>query len=249
MKRNTFSLNGLRCMLALAAIMLMQPLFAREPATNRPDTTIHTYVKQMPTYRDGGIERFAGWMYEEMQYPQAAIEEGIGGSVDLQFVVETDGTIGEVRLKTPDERLSDEVTRVLKCAERWEPGLHRKQPARVELHLTVQFNQKDTTVCIQRMPMFLGGDLQTFRKWVLAHVTYPPEALKQRISGKTVLSFVVEPDGSIDNLELRESNHPDFTQEILRVVRSAPNWTPGMQNGKFVRVKYTLPIVFHLPYR
>ncbi|MDE7451068.1 MAG: energy transducer TonB, partial [Alistipes sp.] len=35
-------------------------------------------------------------------------------------------------------------------------------------------------------------------------------------------------------------------REILRVVRSAPNWTPGMQNGKFVRVKYTLPIRFNM---
>lgn len=233
-------------MLALMAMMLMQPLFAREPSANRPDTTIHTYVKQMPTYRDGGIERFAGWMYEEVQYPQAAIDAGIGGTVNLRFVVETDGTIGEVRLKSPDERLSDEVTRVLQCAERWEPGRHRKQPARVGLHLAVHFNQKDTTVCIQRMPMFLGGNLQTFRKWVHAHVTYPPEMRKQRRSGQVLVSFVVEPDGSVGDIKLLESSHPEFTQAVMEAVHSAPKWTPGIQNGKFVKIRYTLPIHFNM---
>ena len=245
MKQNTFLLNGLRCMLALAAMIPMQPLSARESATNRPDTTIHTYVKQMPTYRDGGIERFAGWMYEEVQYPQAAIDAGIGGTVNLRFVVEPDGTIGEVRLKAPDEKLSDEVTRVLKCAERWEPGLHRKQPARVELHLTVRFNKKDTTICIQRTPMFLDGDLQTFRKWVHAHVTYPPEMRKQRRSGQVLVSFVVKPDGSLGDIKPIKSSHPDFTQAVMEAVHSAPNWTPGIQNGKFVNVRYVLPINFN----
>ncbi len=235
-------------MLALAGMIPMQPIFARQPAPNQPDTTVYTHVKQMPTYQNGGIERFTGWMYEELHYPQEAIAAGVGGDVNLRFVVETDGTLGDVQIETSDERLSDEVIRVLKRSECWEPGRSRKQPARVEQRLTVQFDNKDTTVCVRQMPMFLGGNLQTFRKWIIEHTNFPPEALKQRISGKIVLSFVVEKDGSVDNLELLESNHPDFTRESLRVVRSAPNWTPGIQNGEFVRVKYTLPILFHTHY-
>ncbi len=232
-------------MLALAGMIPMQPVFARQTGANQSDTTVYTHVKQMPTYQNGGVERFVGWMYEELQYPQEAIAEGIGGTVNLQFVVETDGTMGDVQIETSDERLSDEVIRVLKRSECWEPGRKRKQPARVKQQLTVQFDPEDTTVCVRRMPMFLGGDLETFRKWIIEHTNYPPEALKQSISGKIVLSFVVEKDGSVDNIELLESNHPDFTRESLRVVRSAPNWTPGIGNGEFVRVKYTLPIFFH----
>lgn len=235
-------------MLALAGMIPMQPVFARQPAPDQPDTTVYTHVKQMPTYQGGGIERFTGWMYEELQYPQEAIAKGVGGEVNLRFVVETDGTLGDVQIETSDERLSDEVIRVLKRSECWEPGRSRKQPARVELRLTIQFDRKDTTVSVGRMPMFLGGDLQTFREWIIEHTNYPPDALKQQIAGKIVLSFVVEKDGSVDNFELLESNHPGFTREGLRVVRSAPNWTPGIRNGDFVRVKYTLPILFHTRY-
>ncbi len=248
MKRTPFFPNALRCMLALAGIISMQPLFARKPAPNQPDATIHPYalVKQTPTYRGGGIERFFGWMYEELQYPQEAIDKGIGGTVKVKFVVETDGTMGDVQIETPDERLSDEVNRVLKCAERWEPGRNGKRPARVGLHLTVRFNQKDTTVWVRRMPMFLGGDLQTFRKWIIGHTTYPPELHKQRISGQVLIAFVVEPDGSLSGIKPLESSHPDFTREVLRVMHSAPKWTPAIQNGKFVRFKYVLPVVFNL---
>lgn len=248
MNRNSFIPNALRCLLALAAIIPMQPLLAKEPAANQPDATVRMQVKQMPTYQGGGIERFLGWMHEELQYPQEAIVEGIGGTVKVKFVVEPDGTMGDVQIETPDERLSDEVIRVLKRSECWKPGRHRKRPAKVALHLEVMFDKEDTTINVGRLPLFLGGDLQTFRKWIVEHTTYPQEALKQRVSGQAVLSFIVGVDGSIDNLELLESNHPDFTREILRIVRSSPKWTPGIQNGKFVRVKYRLPLVFNIPF-
>lgn len=249
MNRNSFILNALRFLPALAAIIPMQPLPAKEPAANKPDATVHTHLKQMPAYQDGGIERFLGWMHEELQYPQEAIAESIGGTVKVKFVVESDGTMGEIRFNAPDKRLADEVKRVLKRAERWEPGRHRKQPARVGLHLTVRFVPKDTAVYVQRIPMFLGGDLQTFRKWVIEHVTYPPELKKERVSGEVLISFVVQPDGSLGDIEVHKSSHPDFKQAVLCAVRSAPKWTPGIQNGKFMRVKYTLPVVFNIPFR
>jgi len=249
MNRNSFLPNALRCLLALAAIIPMQPLLAKEPAAKKPDATVHTHLKQMPAYQDGGIERFLGWMHEELQYPQEAIAKGISGTVKVKFVVEPDGTMGEIRFNAPDKRLADEVKRVLKRAERWEPGRHRKQPARVEDHFAIRFNKKDTTVCVQRMPTFLGGDLQTFRKWVIGHVTYPPELRKQRISGEVLISFIVKRDGSIGDIEVHKSSHPDFKQAVLCAVRSSPKWTPAIQNGKFVRFKYALPVIFNIPFR
>ena len=94
--------------------------------------------------------------------------------------------------------------------------------------------------------MFLDGNLQTFRKWVHEHVTYPPEMKKQRISGQVLLSFVVKPDGSLGNIKPIKSSHPDFTQAVMDAVHSAPSWTPGIQNGKFVKVRYVIPVQFNL---
>ena len=83
-------------------------------------------------------------------------------------------------------------------------------------------------------------------EYLTKNVKYPEEAHKKGVQGRVIASFVVEEDGSITNANIAKSVDPLLDAEALRVVNAMPNWTPGMQRGKAVRVKYTIPINFML---
>lgn len=102
-------------------------------------------------------------------------------------------------------------------------------------------------IVAETMPLFEGGDLGKFRQWLQTQVRYPAEALKKQIEGRVVCSFVVERDGSVSNIIALQSPDRLLTDEVRRVLANSPRWTPGMQKGKTVRVKYIVPVDFRLP--
>lgn len=102
-------------------------------------------------------------------------------------------------------------------------------------------------IVAETMPLFEGGDLLKFRQWLQTQVRYPAEALKKQIEGRVVCSFVVERDGSVSNIMALQSPDRLLTDEVRRVLANSPRWTPGMQKGKTVRVKYIVPVDFRLP--
>ncbi len=101
-------------------------------------------------------------------------------------------------------------------------------------------------VKVEQMPSFMGGDLMTFRNWVMSKVRFPQIALENQISGQVLLSFVVERDGSLTNIQVLRTPDSSLSDEAIRVLKSSPKWTPGKQRNQTVRVKYTLPIEFRI---
>lgn len=100
---------------------------------------------------------------------------------------------------------------------------------------------------VETMPRFRGGELNDFRNWVQAQLVYPAEARKKRLSGRVIVKFVVEKDGSLTDVKIVESPDEALSNEVIRVLKLSPKWTPGMQRGQNVRVQFTLPIAFSLP--
>ena len=90
------------------------------------------------------------------------------------------------------------------------------------------------------------GDLNTFRAWVEKNIKYPAEAFRNGEQGRVVLSFVVEKDGSVSNIQILQTPGKAFSEETRRVVAASPKWKPGEQRGEKVRVRYTLPVDFRI---
>ncbi len=99
---------------------------------------------------------------------------------------------------------------------------------------------------VETMPSFMGGDLTTFRNWVQGKVKYPQLAQENNISGRVLLMFVVEKDGSLTNIEVLQTPDSSLSEEAIRVLKTSPKWEPGKQRNQSVRVKYTLPIDFRI---
>ena len=98
---------------------------------------------------------------------------------------------------------------------------------------------------VEQMPEYPGGP-KALMEFLNNNVQYPAEAEKAGIQGRVIATFIVEKDGSISNAKVVKSVDPLLDAEALRVIGAMPNWKPGMQNGKIVRVKYTIPLSFHL---
>lgn len=108
-------------------------------------------------------------------------------------------------------------------------------------------NSEDSEIfqVVEEQPLFPGG-MQEMMKFLQQNIKYPKEAQEQGKQGRVIVQFVVNKDGSIVNDSIVRSVDPLLDAEALRVVRSMPNWTPGKQKGKPVRVRFTLPVSFRL---
>lgn len=92
---------------------------------------------------------------------------------------------------------------------------------------------------------FPGGEQECF-KFLAANVKYPAECIEKGIQGRVIVSFTIETDGTIDEIKTMRSPDQLLTKEAERVVALMPKWKPFMQNGKPVRSRFTLPVMFRL---
>lgn len=95
----------------------------------------------------------------------------------------------------------------------------------------------------EQMPAFPGGP-EAFQKFLRTKLQYPDEALRQGVSGKVYVRFLVTEEGRICDAAVVKGLGFGLDQEALRLVRIMPWWTPAHTGGLPVRVLYTLPIVF-----
>lgn len=98
---------------------------------------------------------------------------------------------------------------------------------------------------LQREPEPIGG-FGAFGKFLEKHLRYPDEASDNKVQGKVFLSFIVEKDGSLSNITVLRGPGFGTNEEALRVLKLAPAWKPGIQNGQPVRVQYNIPINFQM---
>ncbi len=103
----------------------------------------------------------------------------------------------------------------------------------------------DIFVVVEDMPSYPGG-MQECMRFLAQNMKYPVEAQKAGTQGRVILSFIVNKDGSISNVEVMRSVSKELDAEAVRVVQSMPKWKPGKQRGQAVDVRFTMPVTFHL---
>lgn len=97
------------------------------------------------------------------------------------------------------------------------------------------------------VPAYYGESVQSLNQYVADNMQYPRLAEEQGIQGRVILSFVVETDGTLSNIEILRSVDGSLDKEALRLIESTSgDWTPGKQHGKPVRCKFTVPVNFRL---
>ena len=111
------------------------------------------------------------------------------------------------------------------------------------LHQTPVDENSDVLRTVEKLPEFPGGIVE-FMKWLTKNLKYPPYAQAQKIQGKVVISFIVNKDGTIASPKVEKSCDPSLDREALRVIRSMPNWKPGIMDEKPCRTMIAVPVNF-----
>ena len=100
---------------------------------------------------------------------------------------------------------------------------------------------------VEKMPEFPNGGMPGLMKYLSDNIRYPEAAKVAGIQGRVTVVFVVDKDGSITNVKTLRGVDAELDKEAIRVIGSMPKWIPGMQKGKAVKVRYTVPVMFRLP--
>ncbi len=105
--------------------------------------------------------------------------------------------------------------------------------------------EEEIFMVVEEMPAFPGGDT-ALANYLYRNIEYPAEAVENGTEGKVYVSFMVAKDGKIKNVRILRGIGHGCDEEALRVIRAMPDWKPGKQRGKPVRVQVNLPIVFEM---
>ena len=160
---------------------------------------------------------------EEMPPPEVTV-------TDLFEIVEDDVVIDN------EVRFEDDETSEDKNLEIYAPVLQAEE----------EEVEEEIFVIVEDMPKFKGGDINTFREWVQKRVRYPELAAENGIQGRVFITFVVETNGNVSNVSISRSVDALLDEAAKEAVAASPKWEPGMQRGRPVRVRYSIPIIFQL---
>lgn len=102
----------------------------------------------------------------------------------------------------------------------------------------------DPFFLVEIMPSFKGGDINKFREWVQRRTNYPQAAIDAKIQGKVFLTFIIEPDGAVSNVTVVKGVASIIDNEAVKAIQASPKWSPGLQRGQPVRVRYSMWLNF-----
>jgi protein TonB len=110
-------------------------------------------------------------------------------------------------------------------------------------NLTPASDSNKIYLIAQQMPKFNGSLVD----YLTEHLSYPKATADKGTQGTVIVSFVVEKDGAISNVKASNKVEHSLDSAAMACVSTMPKWSPGMQNGRAVRVQYELPIRFEKP--
>ena len=223
---------------------------------NTTDTTTpkaFSYVEQMPV---PGYN-FMGYIKKNIHYPETAIKNGTEGRVILKFIVNEDGRISDCNvLRGLDSACNEESIRLIMTMPAWNPGKQNGKAVKVYYTQTIAFklpgkNNLDEDALPDKNRVYNTADqmpapVYDLNEYISEAIFYPDSARMKHISGKVVVSFVVNEDGTISDCDVSSGIGAGCDEEALRVIRTMPAWEPGTIKGIPVKVALAQPITFDL---
>ena len=143
----------------------------------------------------------------------------------------------------PVVRVVGETARVAAVKVQEEKALEKASSLSMASDTAETKSGKEFPCIPETFPQFPGGHIALV-EYLSKNIKFPKEKEKENVRARVVASFTVDKDGSITDAKIVRSQGEAFDNEALRVINGMPKWIPGTQNGKAVRVKYTLPITF-----
>ena len=247
------SYQGRESQEVLAADMTNNTHLSLSSKSREMNEQVFTVVEKMPSF-PGGDAELLNYIATNIKYPKESQDNGEQGRVICSFIVGRDGSVNNPEvLRGVTPLLNEEAVRVINTMPRWNPGMQRGKAVAVKYTVPITFRLKspveeakeETLTVVDVMPQYPGGDRELL-KFIAQSIKYPTDAQEAEVQGRVICSFVVDKKGNIVEPKIIRGIDPSLDAEALRVIGMMPRWTPGRQDGKAVRVLYTVPITFRL---
>lgn len=247
------SYQGRESQEVLAADMTNNTHLSLSSKSREMNEQVFTVVEKMPSF-PGGDAELLKYIATNIKYPKESQDNGEQGRVICSFIVGRDGSVNNPEvLRGVTPLLNEEAVRVINTMPRWNPGMQRGKAVAVKYTVPITFRlkspveeaKKETLTVVDVMPQYPGGDRELL-KFIAQSIKYPTDAQEAGVQGRVICSFVVDKKGNIVEPKIIRGIDPSLDAEALRVIGMMPRWTPGRQDGKAVRVLYTVPITFRL---
>ena len=247
------SYQGRESQEVLAADMTNNTHLSLSSKSREMNEQVFTVVEKMPSF-PGGDAELLKYIATNIKYPKESQDNGEQGRVICSFIVGRDGSVNNPEvLRGVTPLLNEEAVRVINTMPRWNPGMQCGKAVAVKYTVPITFRLKspveeakeETLTVVDVMPQYPGGDRELL-KFIAQSIKYPTDAQEAGVQGRVICSFVVDKKGNIVEPKIIRGIDPSLDAEALRVIGMMPRWTPGRQDGKAVRVLYTVPITFRL---
>ncbi|PJJ80299.1 M56 family metallopeptidase [Mucilaginibacter auburnensis] len=219
------------------------------------DNKVFVSVEQAPAF-PGGLPALGKYLSENVKYPAQSREDGVQGKVFVTFVVEADGSLSDIRaVRGPSADLNAEGVRLISNSPKWDPGVQNGTKVRTQYTVPINFVLSDEDALpndkvftsVEKSPEFPGG-MAAFGRYLTKNLKFPAEMRSRGLQGKVFVTFIVGADGQLSEIKALRGPSDEFKEEAIRVIANSPRWTPGFQNGRSVRVQYTIPIDFRIAF-
>lgn len=191
--------------------------------------------------------------FEWKSYEKIEFEMGIREDVELveEIVIQTEQKIKPPAPKPPpqttilnivedDVEIEDEI--IIDAEIDQDTEIEEYIPMEIEEEEIVE---AEIFTVVEESPSFPGGDIARI-KFLQQNIEYPTMARESGIQGTVYVTFVVEPDGKVSNVQILRGIGGGCDEEAIRVIKAMPRWNAGKQRGKPVRVQFNMPIKFTL---
>lgn len=237
------------------------PSYGTETEDILGENKVFVSVEQAPQF-PGGVSAFGKFLESNIKYPSQSRENNIQGKAFISFIVEADGSLSDIHaVRGPSEDIKAEAVRVLTGSPKWEPGVQNGHAVRTQYTVPINFtlgddedmapsaNDLDNKIfsTVESYPVFPGG-MGAFTRFLSKNLHYPNEMRTRGLQGKVFVTFVVGTDGQLSDIRAVRGPSEEFKEEAVKVLSNSPKWIPGFQNGRKVKVQYTVPINFTLTF-
>jgi len=187
----------------------------------------------------GGEAAMQKFISDNLLTTREALSNHIAGDVELGFVVDEKGYIGDIKtVKKLGYGCDEQAIRVLRLMPRWQPGVIGGRKIKTSFQHSFHFtdamkaNETETTVSRNMLPdapLQFGQKEEDLAAYITTHFTYPSRA-PNNLPGTLVLQFRVNEDGSTGDIQIVAGLGQGFDEEAIRVIKNMPPWMPKQTN-------------------
>lgn len=259
----------------LLLLLIGLPLASIWAQEATPDTTVYQAVQEMPRFpgceamdttlvakQQCAEASLMSFLYSNIKYPMEARQDGLQGTVVLSFIVETDGTISDLRIvRDIGGGCAEEALRVVSAMNnvgiRWTPGKQAGEAVRVRFNLPVRFRLEDPkpyvmagrdTVYIEfEDTLQYAGGLTALKSYIDQQLQYPGEGEASCAVGEMDVNILVYPNGYVKVLDVSDYNNlgDEFQFEAIRLASNTlGKWTPATYEGRPVTSAFDMSLFF-----